>query len=360
MTLHTRARPLTNSSTHQRTLLLTFDAFGTLFHPHPSVQYQYARTAHEYGLPRTAVTPDKLKTAFKEVFRAHLKKYPNYGRADVLRGRYGGPRQWWEEVIRGSFGRVLDTSSPPPSLSPSPSTSVTQEESGERQTVLPDGMVEALLNRFSGAEGYVLYDDVEPFFARMRQLRAAKTGQFDRVFLGVISNSDDRVPSVLKALGLRVGDVRADRDLSSMELSGFEERGVRRRHPRESGSSSTDANTHLGSQSDADADADIDLIITSYEAGEEKPNRLIFDVARRQAGLLARERSHTHGSAPVGADDPDEWVCVHVGDDYEKDYLAALDAGWRSYLLPRGQAPERPAETISSLVELGDRLKIGL
>lgn len=260
-------------------------------------------------------------------------------------------------MIRGSFRRVLDTSSPP-SSSPV-SFSATRQEPGGSHAVLPDGMIEALLNRFSGADGYALYDDVDPFFARMRQLRASPARRFDRVFLGVISNSDDRVPSVLKALGLRVGDMRADQDLSSMELPGFEERRVRGQRPRESGSTctDTDTDTRLGSQ--ADADADIDLIITSYEAGEEKPNRLIFDVARRQAGLLAREGSHTHGSAPVGADDPDEWVCVHVGDDYEKDYLAAMDAGWRSYLLPRERGPERPAETISSLVELVDELKIG-
>lgn len=216
---------------------------------------------------------------------------------------------------------------------------------------VPDRMIEVLLNRFAGAEGYTLYEDVAPFFARMRELKRSPTRSFDRILLGVISNSDDRVPSVLKALGLHVGDLRADQDLSSMELPGFEERRGR--------GDSVDSPEPDSMGISKHSDADLDLIITSYEAGEEKPNRLIFDVARRQAQLLARDETHTHGSAPVGVDDPDEWVCVHVGDDYEKDYLAAMDAGWRSYLLPRGDGQERPAETVSSLIELIDKLRIG-
>lgn len=341
--LQNTTRNLSRVSKHPRTLLLTFDAFGTLFYPHPPVPEQYATVAHEFGLPRTAVTPDKIKAAFKDIFKAHLKQYPNYGRADVLRGRYRGPRQWWEEVIRGCFARVLDKHS-------------TQEcaqyqSGGNKDKRLPDEMIEALLNRFAGAEGYSLYEDVAPFFARMRAIRSSDPrGSFDRVLLGAISNSDDRVPSVLKALGLQVGDLRADQDLSSMELPGFEERkGIAQQ------GNSQKLN---GECSNKYPDTDLDLIITSYEAGEEKPNRLIFDVARRQAQLLAREETHTHGSTPVGVDDPDEWVCVHVGDDYEKDYLAAMDAGWRSYLLPRGEEQERPAETITSLMDLVDKLKL--
>lgn len=351
--LYTTTLPLTqkSKSTHKRTLLLTFDAFGTLFHPHPPVPEQYAATAHEFGLPRELVTPHRIRTAFKDVFRAHLKQYPNYGRADVLRGRYGGPRQWWEEVIRGCFRQVLASE---------------QELGSSGQWVpadvigdyeLPNRMIEALVNRFAGPEGYTLYEDVGPFFARMREIRTSPSPSpgrsFDRILLGVISNSDDRVPSVLKALGLRVGDMRADQDLSSMELPGFEQR----RGPR---NNTVDAQeSHVtGAGNRLDVDLDLDLIITSYEAGKEKPNRLIFDVARRQAQLLAREEKHTHGSAPLGVANRDEWVCVHVGDDYEKDYLAAMDAGWRSYLLPRGEAPKRPAETVSSLMDLVDKLRI--
>ncbi|KAJ6111899.1 hypothetical protein N7523_007960 [Penicillium sp. IBT 18751x] len=304
----------------RRTLLLTLDAFGTIFYPRPPVPEQYTATAHEFGL--SAVTAPKLTTAFKDVYRAQAKRYPNYGRADVLRGKYGGPRQWWEEVIRGSFAHVL--SGP---------------EHVSQDFELPDGMVDALLDRFAGKGGYTLYDDVVPFFARMRELRRSPSlaRNFDRVILGVISNSDDRVPAVLKALGLEVGDLRADQDFSSIQLPGFEQRIA-----------------HTGDLGGG-PDVDVDMVITSYQAGEEKPHRLIFDVARRQATLLANNARP--GSAVAGEEETGDWVCVHVGDDYEKDYRAAINAGWQSYLL-RGDGQEHHAKSVDSLVDLVDELKI--
>lgn len=318
------ARSISSTTSTHRTLLLTFDAFDTLFHPREPVPNQYASTAHEFGLSRTAITPQKLKAAFKTTFQEQASRYPNYGRADVLRGRYGGPKQWWEEVIRGSFKRTLAGTE---SRDVRDSTSSTDAD-----TELPDGFVGALIELFAGAEGYTLYDDVVPFFTRMRELKAAK-GRFDQVIVGVVSNSDDRVPAVLKALGLRVGDLRADQDLSSGELPGFEQRKVR----------------DMDSDQNRQSDADLDFVITSYEAGEEKPNRLIFDVAERQAKLLV----------PPGVGS-ESWTRVHVGDDYEKDYKGALDAGWQSILLRRGDGDgEEPgARSISSLKDLINELEI--
>ncbi|KAJ5153289.1 uncharacterized protein N7482_009767 [Penicillium canariense] len=342
-TLYMGARSFTpNSSRHPRTLLLTLDAFETLFYPRPPVPNQYAAIGHEFGLSRTVVTPDKLKAAFRDAYRIQAKLYPNYGRADVLKGRYGGPKQWWEEVIRGSFGQVLASGA---------SQDSSQHKSPDCGNVnLPAGMIDALLDRFAGDGGYTLYEDVAPFFARMRELRASSTTPFDRILLGVISNSDDRVPEVLKALGLRVGDMRADQDMSSMELPGFEE--------RVSGHTARPQQPNTANQR-AQADADLDLVITSYEAGAEKPNRLIFDVAKRQARLLARRDAHAHGSTPAGLDETDDWTCVHVGDDYQKDYVAAIDAGWGSYLLERDGGHGRPPGTIRSLMELLGQLKLG-
>jgi FMN phosphatase YigB (HAD superfamily) len=331
------------SPRRHRSLLITFDAFETLFYPHPPVPDQYAAIGHDFGLSRTTVTPDKLKAAFKDVYRVQTKRYPNYGRADVLKGQYGGPKQWWEEVIRCSFGQVLAAEKNGDSSRTEP------QEHGDVD--LPRGMIETLLNRFAGDGGYTLYDDVAPFFARMRELRASSdTTPFDRIVLGVISNSDDRVPEVLKALGLRVGDTRADEDRSSMELPGFEERGSKQR-PQPQGPNITNQKDQL--------DADLNLVITSYEAGEEKPNKLIFDVAKRQARLLVRQDAHTHGSAPAGLDDAGDWTCIHVGDDYQKDYVGAIDAGWQSYFLERDGSAERPAHTIRSLMDLFTEMRIG-
>ncbi|KAL5360263.1 hypothetical protein BJX96DRAFT_175125 [Aspergillus floccosus] len=305
-----------------RSLLLTIDAFGTLFHPRHPVPEQYASAAYAFGIPRTAITPANLQTAFKTEFKAQSQAHPNYGRDEVLRGQYGGPRQWWEELIRASFARAM---------TPTPASTSTSTSTPTPSHPLPDGLVQHLLDRFASKEGYALYDDVEGFFARMRAVKAggAQLGPFSRVVVGVISNSDDRVPAVLESLGLRVGDVRADEGVLSRRLPGFEMRGE------------ADSGRDRG---DVNAVHDIDLVVTSYEAGEEKPSPHVFEVARRQAARVARQ----------DADDVDSWTCVHVGDDYEKDYRAATNAGWIGYYLPRdgegrGQDGTR---TIRSLMDL--------
>ncbi|KAJ9490358.1 hypothetical protein VN97_g2901 [Penicillium thymicola] len=310
-----------------RTLLLTFDAFGTLFHPRLPIPEQYAATAHQFGLSRTAVTPDKLETAFRDTYRAQMRQYPNYGRADVLQGQYGGPRQWWEEVIRGSFQRVLSTEN-----------GETRPETSKEH--VPDAMVEALLDRFAGAEGYALYDDVLPFFRRMRKLKSAHKWSFDRIVVGVVSNSDDRVPAVLKSLGLTVGDMRADQDKSSIDLPGFEERSNKQ----------DTASEHYKYHADRNLKLDIDMVITSYEAGQEKPHRLIFDVARRQALRVSRPWLTRRT----------KFSSVHVGDDYKKDCTAATDAGWESYLLIRdhpGTEDHGAKKELLDLLKLADKLE---
>ncbi|PYH76504.1 putative haloacid dehalogenase-like hydrolase [Aspergillus uvarum CBS 121591] len=304
-----------------RTLLLTIDAFGTIFHPRDPVPHQYASAAHRFGLPRATVTPDRLQSAFKAVFKAQSQAHPNYGRAQALRGEYGGPRQWWEEVIRGSFARVLDA--------PSSSSATNSSASTPTDSTLPDGLVQHLLDRFACRDGYVLDANADAFFTRLRHLKSTKTrlGPFDRVVVGVVSNSDDRVPAVLESLGLRVGMCRADQDVSSTQLPGFEIRG-----PRDKGL----VNCHKSDETVYD----LDLVITSYEAGAEKPSPIIFEVARRQAmKLVGASEEDRHGS-----DGRSNWTCVHVGDDYDKDYRAAIDAGWKAFYIPLEDVAKRPSQ----------------
>ncbi|PWY96559.1 putative haloacid dehalogenase-like hydrolase [Aspergillus sclerotioniger CBS 115572] len=299
-----------------RTLLLTIDAFDTIFYPRHPIPDQYASVAHAFNLPRSTVTPARIQSAFKSVYKEQSRLRPNYGRADVLRGQYGGPRQWWEEVMRGCFKRVLAKSS---------------TSTGEVH--IPDGLFQSLLDRFASREGYALYEDAGVFFERLKDVRRGVRGLgvFERVVVGVVSNSDDRVPAVLRSLGLKVGGVRADEGIESLSLPGFEQRNV------------TTTNAVLDGDNGEDATVnDVDLVITSYEAGEEKPSPVIFDVAERQARRL------------VGNDQEGDWVRVHVGDDYDKDYRAAVDAGWKGLYLPRGGGAleTRGGEAIRSLVDL--------
>ncbi|KAE8144000.1 hypothetical protein BDV38DRAFT_289792 [Aspergillus pseudotamarii] len=312
-----------------RTLLLTLDAFETLFHPRPSVPEQYVSAAHHFGLPKTAITAERVFAAFKPAFKAQSKARPNYGRDDVIRGHYGGPRQWWGEIIRGTFSQVLAEQQYHNNNRTTNHNNDNNDSGG--QVDLPEGLVGYLLDRFASKEGYALYDDVGPFFSRIRAVKesGARLGPFDRVVIGVVSNSDDRVPAVLKSLGLRVGDCRADEGVDSMRLSGFEER-------------SSSGVVVEGSAVNGGVN-DVDLVVTSYEAGVEKPSPRIFEVTRRQAKALAP------------GDDLGDWTCVHVGDDLEKDYRAAVGAGWHGYFLARGddaRSGHGDANVIRSLVDL--------
>src|SRR6266536_783735 len=87
-----------------RILVLTFDAFNTLFHPRLPVATQYVQTAHSLGL-FPSVTPQALQSAFRGALQHEMETHPNYGRNQP---GFGGPREWWGNVIRRSFRRAAE------------------------------------------------------------------------------------------------------------------------------------------------------------------------------------------------------------------------------------------------------------
>ena len=128
-----------------------------------------------------------------------------------------------------------------------------------------------------------MYPDVLPFFRALRQIKAPSHGDaawFEPI-VGVITNSDDRVPSILSSFGLQVG------------LS---------RHGKEC-------------QTSFKVEDDINFVMMSYDVGSGKPDIEIFDATRHM--LPGHDRF------------------VHVGDDLQKDYYAAKRAGWEGILLDR-------------------------
>lgn len=123
------------------------------------------------------------------------------------------------------------------------------------------------------------------------------------IVVGVITNSDDRVPSVLSSFGLRVSPLRC----------GVQEQNPSRASP-------------AGPQQQGDYD--IDLHCMSYDVGFAKPDRRIFDATEAVAdGLVAASRDG-------GEDAP--WLKMYVGDEFEKDVKAAWAAGWNSVLVGAG------------------------
>lgn len=156
-----------------------------------------------------------------------------------------------------------------------------------------------------------MYDDVTPFFEQLREWRkdssAARPGP-PEIEIGIISNSDNRVPSILASLGI------------STSL-------------RRYGSGIVESRDH----------SDIGWVLMSYDVGIEKPDRGIFDAAR------ALSPSSTAS----------EKLCLHIGDSIKEDYRGALEAGWDAVLLDRdgkheGAVPE--ADRVTNLATLTHRL----
>ena len=126
---------------------------------------------------------------------------------------------------------------------------------------------------------------------------------------GVISNSDDRVPTILSSLGLSIGS------------------GRHHHHPPP-----TQRNMSRDFISSDDPN-DIQFIILSYEVGAEKPDRPIFAAAEDwlKSNLAPPDEKHLHADKDLLA----HWHFLHVGDDLRKDVFAARSAGWDSVLIDR-------------------------
>ncbi|KAL9128376.1 MAG: hypothetical protein Q9217_002930 [Psora testacea] len=208
-------------------IVLTFDAFGTLFTPQKPIERLYAETAGKHGL--SGFTEEEIGTRFREgllpvAYRVENKKHRNYGRKDGME-----PSDWWANVIKSTF---------------SPYTACNG---------MPKVFIADLWDLFRTGRGYRLYPDVLPFFNYLSRLRQQK--EIARITTGVITNSDDRVPNIISSLGLYTRSKRYDR----------------RRH-------------HFANE-DIDVDSDIDFITMSYDTGTQKPSRRIFKAAARLSGL---------------------------------------------------------------------------
>lgn len=157
-----------------------------------------------------------------------------------------------------------------------------------------------LLTRFSSAAGYTLYPDVLPFFESLRQMQAASHGEsaWSKPIVGLISNSDDRVSSILSSFGLQVGPWR---------------HGNR-------------------AQASFKAEDDINFVMLSYDVGFEKPRAEIFNATKQM--LLFQERY------------------LHIGDDLQNDYYAAKRAGWQGVLLDRELRYSQKQVEISRITDL--------
>lgn len=89
-----------------------------------------------------------------------------------------------------------------------------------------------------------------------------------------------------------------------------------------------------------DMDLQFDFVATSYELDAEKPNPKIFKQALEMASL------HGAGNQRV---EPSE--CLHLGNELEKDYEGARNAGWSSILINSKDKAEPSFASIEDFFE---------
>jgi len=134
--------------------------------------------------------------------------------------------------------------------------------------------------------------EVQLLFQKLRsRSEARETGG---LIVGVVTNSDDRVPDILTSLGLRVSPLRYGD-------------GVKAALP--------------------DSKNDIDFSVMSFDVGHEKPDPRIFHAAESMLAHLNPDRTDSTAERGVPVEK------VYVGDEHSKDVEGAVNAGWNAVLI---------------------------
>ncbi|KAF2153758.1 hypothetical protein K461DRAFT_292472 [Myriangium duriaei CBS 260.36] len=283
----------------RKNVLLCFDAFGTLFRPKQPPYKQYAECARKYGI--NGFTDEQIDQSLTNAIKEESKLNPNYGHQTDM-----GAQRWWTRVIEKTFAPFLP---------------------GEDKK-LPPVLAPALHHRFSSKEGYDMFADATRLFRKFADTRPGqlyrRVDQHDaggpdaRLVVGLITNSDDRVPDVLSSFGLKVKPLRHGED-------------PRPFHP-------------------TNTPADIDFAIMSYDVGHEKPDSRIFDSATTMLKEMLLAEGHKDA-------DVAEWRKIYVGDELQKDVLGAINAGWEGVLVDREEIDPDSAETSPSTSALVEKRK---
>jgi len=272
------AKPLAE----KKNLLLCFDAFGTLFTPSKPIPVAYAQAAARHGINvGDTENPKEIASSFKQAFKKASQENPNYGKATGM-----GAEKWWANVIEDTFTPFLT-----------------------KDQTFPPALTQELIRTYSSGLGYKLYPDVKPFFNMLHYARNIPRHHslpgiwpWDRTIVGIITNSDNRVPEVLTSLRFKMSSLRYGHDAHQKIKNKRSRRGQ---------------------------DQDVDFTVLSYDVGFEKPDRRIFAAAEE---LLAS----TLGASESSSDSPaSKFEKLYVGDDLTKDAFGAEDAGWSSVLVQR-------------------------
>ncbi|KAK8171290.1 hypothetical protein BKA80DRAFT_339282 [Phyllosticta citrichinensis] len=234
-----------------RPLLVTFDAYGTLYRPRAPIHLMYEAVAKEHGM------------------------------------RIQGPEKLNEE-----FGK------------------------GQK---VPQHLASDLINRFSGSAFYHYMKSVPSTIKTLRNIEA--NSDFP-VIIGVISNSDPRIASILRSLGFSVGDDEPMRNIQHVVNTFYSSSSAQEQQEQQE-------QRPQPPLIDRAKRPDFDFVLASYDAEYQKPEREIFGLAERYAADMMR-RLPAPAMHSLLYPWPYPFYRLHVGDDINKDAVAAVNAGWKA------------------------------
>lgn len=154
------------SSKFPRPEYISFDLFGTIYHPKRPVAEQYYEIAsREFGID---VSLDSLTTKFPQIYQKLQNQYPNYGK--YSNQECPTVEDWWKLLIVELFG--------------------IEHYSINRDS---QALCDRLLQHFTTKESCELYPDVIPTLENLQSLG---------IKIIASTNSDDRVIELLSSLGV--------------------------------------------------------------------------------------------------------------------------------------------------------------
>lgn len=338
---------LANSALQNRrtvpVFVVSLDALGTLYGFREPVAVQYLKAARQCGLSaNTKIEPEDLEKSFRATFKQYNQTHPNYGKHKL-----SDPKEWWIGVINDAFVKAT----------------------GFQDSALPPNLGPVLYEHFSSGAAYELYPDSISFLKSMKALKKQYSDPDGPIIcVGVVTNSDPRVRSVLESMGLQVGP--------SEHVASPLRRYVGQPMKMEAdGSVIAPRSPWFDCY---DSRNDIDFVATSYDAGSEKPDGGIWAYAegfiQDVAPARAEKASMTTQQARLSASNSfhrvrpsadllkglmehirlsrGETRWMHIGDEIEKDYKGAQRFGHEALHVERGDKPaDDSIHTISSLEE---------
>jgi FMN phosphatase YigB (HAD superfamily) len=211
--------------------LITFDCTGTLFEPTESIGALYKRAtvaeAWKAGLASAvvaeALSEEELCTAFRPAYAAADRSRPCFG-ADRYSSENCSSESWWRDVVADTITTAAQNSKGCAPVS-------------ELEAILPQVFYVLYHETFQSRSAFRLTAHAADVLSALGEWRASRSPSEPALVLGVISNWDERLPLLLKRLGVQ----------QTM----------------------------------------FDFVLTSHELGIEKPDARIFEKARELAGASA-------------------------------------------------------------------------